>query len=59
MFRNPPICLEPGAFFSPDERRRLAHLAAEYSLRELLDNPRILEDRAIDVDFPKSGTVLS
>ncbi len=51
MFRNPPICLEPGAFFSPDERRRLAHLAAEYSLRELLDNPRILEDRAIEYAF--------
>lgn len=51
MFRNPPSRLEPGAFFSRDERRRLAHLAAEYSPRELLDNPRILEDRSIEYAF--------
>ena len=51
MFRNPPSCLRPGAFFSPDERLRIAHLAAQYSPREFLDNPRILEDRYIEYAY--------
>ena len=56
MFRNPPICLETGAFFSPDERRRLAHLAAEYSLRELLDNPRTLGRPCHRIRIPDEQT---
>lgn len=54
MIKYQPNQLEPIPFFTEKERAKLHLLASEYSLNELMDNPRVFEDRSIDYAYVSS-----
>ena len=54
MIKYEPSRLEPLPFFTAKELETLHHLASEYPLSELLERPRILEERSIDYAYVSS-----
>ena len=49
-----PSRLDPVPFFSEEEKAELNALAAEYPLSELIERPRVLEERSIDYAYVSS-----
>ncbi len=54
MTKYDPTRLDPTPFFTDAERGKLLKLSKEYPLQELLENPRVFEDRSVDYAYVSS-----
>lgn len=54
MIKYEPSRLDPIPFFSADELKTLHRLASEYPLCDLVERPKILEERSIDYAYVSS-----